>query len=59
MYNYNTKFISKFEIALKEIIKMKEQVGENRFNKDGIIQKGIIIRHLILQNYINVAMLQN
>ena len=41
-----------FEIALKAIIKMKEQVGENRFNKDGIIQKGIIIRHLILPNYI-------
>lgn len=41
-----------FEIATKAIKKMYEQVGTPIFNKEGIIQKGIIIRHLVLPNHI-------
>lgn len=41
-----------FEIATKAIKKMYEQVGNPVFNENGIIQKGIIIRHLILPNHI-------
>lgn len=36
-------------IAIKEMYK---QVGNAKFNKDGIIQKGVIIRHLVLPNHI-------
>ena len=31
---------------------MYRQVGKPKFNKDGIIQKGVIIRHLVLPNHI-------
>lgn len=41
-----------FEIATKAIKKMHEQVGNPVFNEDGIIQKGVIIRHLVLPNHI-------
>lgn len=41
-----------FKIATKAINKMYEQVGAPQFNEDGIIQKGIIIRHLVLPNHI-------
>lgn len=41
-----------FEIATKAIKKMYEQVGTAIFNEKGIIQKGIIIRHLVLPNHI-------
>lgn len=41
-----------FEIATKAIKKMYEQVGTPLFNEDGIIQKGVIIRHLVLPNHI-------
>lgn len=41
-----------FEVATKAIKKMKEQVGENIFDQNGMIQKGVIIRHLILPNHI-------
>ncbi len=41
-----------FEIATKVIKKMREQVGKNVFDENGIIKKGIIIRHLILPNHI-------
>ena len=43
--NYKEKTIA----ALKE---MKEQVRENIYNKDGILVKGMIIRHLVLPNNI-------
>ena len=39
-----------FEIASKAIQEMYFQVGLPKFNKDGIIQKGLIIRHLVLPN---------
>ncbi len=41
-----------FEIATKTIKEMYQQVGTPVFNEDGIIQKGVIIRHLVLPNYI-------
>ena len=39
-----------FEIASKSILEMYFQVGLPKFNKDCIIQKGLIIRHLVLPN---------
>lgn len=41
-----------FNIATEAIQEMYRQVGVPKFNKDGIIQKGIIIRHLVLPNNI-------
>lgn len=41
-----------FETATKAIKKMYEQVGKTVFNEEGIIQKGVIIRHLVLPNHI-------
>ena len=41
-----------FEIATKAIKEMIKQVGTPIFNEEGIIQKGVIIRHLVLPNHI-------
>ena len=41
-----------FESASQAILEMIKQVGEPKFNKDGMIQKGVMIRHLILPNHI-------
>ena len=41
-----------FEIATKAIKEMYKQVGQATFNEDGIIQKGVIIRHLVLPNHL-------
>ena len=41
------------ETAIDSIKEMKYQVGENVYNEDGILQKGIIIRHLVLPNNIS------
>lgn len=41
-----------FTVATKAIQKMQEQVGTNVFDERGILQKGMIIRHLILPNHI-------
>lgn len=41
-----------FEIATNAIRKMYNQVGTAKFNDNGIIKKGIIIRHLILPNHL-------
>ena len=40
-----------FEIAQNAIKEMINQVGNPEFDEDGIIKKGVIIRHLILPNY--------
>jgi len=37
-----------FETATKAIQEMVKQVGAAKFDNDGIIQKGVIIRHLIM-----------
>lgn len=41
-----------FETATEAIIEMHRQVGEPIFNDKGMIQKGLIIRHLIMPNHI-------
>lgn len=41
-----------YEIACEAIKEMKKQVGNPIFNDDGIIQKGLIIRHLVLPNHL-------
>lgn len=38
------------ESAIKAIKEMIRQVGNPKFDKDGIIQKGVIVRHLVLPN---------
>ena len=41
-----------FEIATEAIKEMIKQVGTPVFNKEGIMQKGVMIRHLVLPNNI-------
>lgn len=41
-----------FSVASSAIKKMYEQVGTPSFDKNGIIKKGVIIRHLVLPNHI-------
>lgn len=41
-----------FENAKNAIIEMYSQVGNPKFNENGLIEKGIIIRHLVLPNHI-------
>ncbi len=41
-----------FEVATKAIKEMIRQVGKPVFNEQGIIQSGVIIRHLVLPNHI-------
>ena len=41
-----------FEIAINAIKEMQKQVGNPVFDNNGIIKKGIIIRHLILPNHL-------
>lgn len=41
-----------FETATNAILEMQKQVGKPSFNKIGMIQKGLIIRHLVLPNHI-------
>ena len=48
---YSSKYSkanSYFELAIEAIKEMVNQVGEVEFDKDGIIKKGVIIRHLML-----------
>ena len=41
-----------FEIAKAAIKEMERQVGSPRFNANGMIKKGLIVRHLIMPNHI-------
>ena len=41
-----------FETATKAIKEMYNQVGQAKFDENGLIKKGVIIRHLILPNHI-------
>ncbi len=41
-----------FETAKLAILEMYKQVGAPKFNEKGIIEKGLIIRHLILPNHL-------
>ena len=46
-----SKIENYFEIATTAIKEMYKQVGENQYDENGIIKKGMIIRHLILPNH--------
>lgn len=57
---YNDKYAIKysaapdyFKIASKAILKMFNQVGENKFDENGIMQKGVLIRHMLLPGLLN------
>lgn len=39
-----------FETASKAIKKMVQITGKPQFNKDGLLKKGVIVRHLVLPN---------
>ena len=41
-----------FETATKAIKEMYNQVGKSKFDENGLIKKGVIIRHLVLPNHI-------
>lgn len=41
-----------FEVATKAILEMIKQVGIPQFDDNGIIKKGVIIRHLVLPGHI-------
>lgn len=41
-----------FEVANKAILEMIRQVGSPQFDEEGMIKKGVMIRHLILPNHI-------
>ena len=41
-----------FETATQAILEMYKQVGKPELNENGVMQKGMIIRHLVLPNYI-------
>lgn len=42
-----------FDFASRAVIEMKRQCSENIFDSDGIMQKGMIIRHLVLPQNTN------
>lgn len=50
--NKYSKVDKYFEIATKAIKEMYRQVGQATFNEEGIIQKGVIIRHLVIPNHL-------
>ncbi len=41
-----------FEVATKAIKEMERQVGSSKFDEEGMIKKGLIIRHLVLPNHL-------
>ena len=47
-----SKIDNYFETATKAIQEMYNQVGKAEFDENGIIKKGVIIRHLVLPNHI-------
>lgn len=42
-----------FEIASKAIKEMERQVGGPKFDENGMIKKGLIVRHLVMPNNID------
>lgn len=45
-----------FEVASKAILKMKEQAEDDVFDENGMMKKGLIIRHLILPKNTNQSL---
>lgn len=41
-----------FEVSSKAILEMIRQVGAPKFDENGMIQKGVMIRHLVLPNHL-------
>lgn len=46
-----SKIDNYFEIATMAIKEMNRQVGKNEYDENGMLKKGMIIRHLILPNH--------
>ncbi len=44
-----------FSVASKAVLEMQNQIGENLFDGNGIMQKGLIIRHLVLPGNVSQA----
>jgi putative pyruvate formate lyase activating enzyme len=44
-----------FYFAQKAIIEMYRQVGNLKFNENGLVKSGLLVRHLILPNNISGA----
>lgn len=42
-----------FEVATEALLEMARQVGEPTFNEEDMIQKGLLVRHLVLPNHID------
>ena len=47
-----SKIENYFEIATEAIKEMIKQVGKPKLNENGIIEKGVMVRHLVLPNHI-------
>ncbi len=45
-----------FSVASSAVLEMQRQVKENKFDENGIMQKGLIIRHLVLPGNVSQAM---
>ncbi len=45
-----------FSVASEAVLEMQRQVGGNVFDENGIMQKGLIIRHLVLPGNVSQAM---
>ena len=41
-----------FEVASKAILEMQRQVGIPKFDENGLIKKGLIVRHLVLPSHL-------
>ncbi len=47
-----SKIENYFETATKAIKEMENQIGNPKFNEEGIMQRGVLVRHLVLPNNI-------
>ena len=45
-----------FAVASEAVLEMQRQVGENTFDADGMMLKGMIIRHLVLPGNVSQAL---
>lgn len=45
-----------FEAAKSAVLEMQRQVGKNEFDENGIMKKGLIVRHLVLPGNISQTM---
>ena len=45
-----------FEVAKSAVTEMQRQVGQNEYDQNGLMSKGLIVRHLVLPGNIGQAM---